>query len=142
MTQALASGVDYNAMFKLTNGHDVFGVYEISLQSGTKTTGSAMHLTFDLAEKYAGQAFTLIHKKADGTFEYFYATAGANGNVTFGPLYELSPFMLVKGTLQDDLDEIPKTGDDSSPWIWWLLCGVSVVGIVVVTMLNKKKKEA
>ena len=141
ITQALSAGSDYNAMLKLADGTDVFGVYEISLQSGMKSTGSAMYLTFDLAEKYAGHTFTLIHKKADGTFEYFYATAGADGNVEFGPLHELSPFMLVKGTLPDDLDDIPKTGDDSSPWIWWLLGGVSAAGIVVVTMLSKRKKR-
>ena len=142
MTQELTDGGDYNAMLKLADGTDVFGVYEISLQSGTKSTGSAMHLTFALAEQYAGQTFTLVHKKADGTFEYFYATADADGNVRFGPLYELSPFMLVKGTLLDDLDDIPKTGDDSSPWIWWLLCGASAVGAALLLIMGKRKGRA
>ena len=138
ITQALTSGSDYNALLKLADG-DVFGVYEISLQSGTKSTDSVMYLTFDLEEKYAGQAFTLVHKKADGTFEYFYATAGADGNVKFGPLYELSPFMLVKGTLLDELDDIPKTGDDSSPWIWWLLGGIGVTGVALLIVMDKRK---
>ena len=141
ITQALTGGSDYNAMLKLADGNDVLGVYGISLQSGTKSTGSAMYLTFDLAEKYAGQAFTLVHKKADGTFEYFYAIAGADGNVEFGPLYELSPFMLVKGTLLDDLDDIPKTGDDSSPWVWWLLCGISAAGGALGIMGKRKERK-
>ena len=138
ITQSLTDGSDYNALLKLADG-DVFGVYEISLQSGTKSTGSVMYLTFDLEEKYAGQAFTLVHKKADGTFEYFYATAGADGNVKFGPLYELSPFMLVKGTLLDELDNIPKTGDDSSPWVWWLLGGIGVAGVALLIVMDKRK---
>ena len=140
ITQALTGGSDYNAMLKLADGNDVLGVYGISLQSGTKSTGSAMYLTFDLAEKYAGQAFTLVHKKADGTFEYLYTTADADGNVKFGPLYELSPFMLVKGTLLKDLDDIPRTGDHSSPWVWWLLCGISAAG-VALGILGKRKER-
>ncbi len=140
MTQALSAGSDYNAMLKLADGNDVLLVYEISLQSGTKSTGSPMFLTFDLTEQYAGQALTLVHKKADGTFEYLYATAGADGKVTFGPLYELSPFMLVKGTLSDASDEIPKTDDDSSTWIIWLLCGLAAAGIASLIVLNKRKK--
>ena len=83
---------------------------------------------------------TLVHKKADGTFEYFYGTAGADGKVTFGPIYELSPFMLVKGTLSDASDEIPKTDDDSSTWIIWLLCGLAAAGIASLIVLNKRKK--
>ena len=142
MTQALTGGSNYNALLKLADGNDVFGVYEISLQSGMKSTGSAMYLTFDLEEKYAGQRFTLVHKKADGTFEYFYATAGADGNVKFGPLYELSPFMLVKGTLLDDLDDIPKTGDDSLPWVWWLLGGISAAGVALLIAIDKRKGRA
>ena len=84
MTQTLTGGSDYNVMLKLADGNDVLLVYEISLQSGTKSTGNPMFLTFDLTEQYAGQAMTLVHKKADGTFEYFYGTAGADGKVTFG----------------------------------------------------------
>ena len=142
ITQALTSGSDYNAMLKLADGDDVFEVYEISLQSGMKSAGSAMYLTFDLADEYAGQAFTLVHKKADGTFEYFYATAGADGNVKFGPLYELSPFMLVKGTLLDESDDIPKTGDDSSPWVWWLLAGIGAAGVALLIVMGRRKGRA
>ena len=141
ITQALTSGSDYNALLKLADG-DVFEVYEISLQSGIKSTGNAMYLTFDLADEYTGQAFTLVHKKADGTFEYFYATAGADGNVKFGPLYELSPFMLVKGTLLDESDDIPKTGDDSSPWVWWLLGGIGAAGVALLIVMGRRKGRA
>ena len=139
VTQALRSGSDYRAMLKLAEGKDFLQVYEISLQSGTKSTGSAMYLTFQLEDQYAGQAFTLVHKKADGTYEYLYAKVGADGTVKFGPLYELSPFMLVKGTLNGDLDDVPKTGDSSAPWIWWLLCGVSAAGAALLIGMDKQK---
>ena len=94
ITDRLTSGNDYNALLRLANRDDVFRVYNITLRSGISSTGSAMYLTFDLANSYAGQAFTLVHKKTDGTYEYFHATANYNGDVTFGPLYWLSPFML------------------------------------------------
>jgi hypothetical protein len=43
-------------------------------------------------------------------------------------------------TDEDDLDDIPKTGDSSSPGVWWLLCGVSAAGIVTLIVLGKWKK--
>ncbi len=159
ITQALTSGSDYDAMLQLEDendvfeGTDVFGIYEISLQSGTKSTGSAMCLTFDLSEEYAGQAFTLVHKKEDGTFEYFYATADADGHVTFDTLYELSIFMLVKGTLPDealDADELnTQAGGVFEMYIWginvWWFIGIGAAlvigaGITVAVALRKRKK--
>ena len=118
VTQAVTSGDNYNAMLKLADKEAVFCVYEISLKSGKTSIGSPMHLTFVLADQYAGQTFTLVHKRADGSFEYFYTTADENGEVRFGPIYELSPFMLVRGRLlytpTDEVVGIPKTGDASS----------------------------
>ena len=43
-------------------------------------------------------------------------------------------------TDKDDPDDIPRTGDSSSPWIWWLLCGVSAAGIVTLVVLSKRIK--
>ena len=43
-------------------------------------------------------------------------------------------------TDEDDLDDIPKTGDFSSPWIWWLLCGVSAAGITALAVLGRRRK--
>lgn len=126
-------------MLKLTDGNDILGLYEISLLSGTKHTGSAMYLTFGLEEQYTEQTFTLVHKKADATFENLYATAGADGNVKFGPLYELSPFMLVNGTLQKDFDEVQKTDNNSPPWVWWLLGGIGAAAVVVLGIMGKRK---
>ena len=39
-----------------------------------------------------------------------------------------------------DLDDIPKTGDSSSgDLLLWLLCGISVSGMITLTLLRKKK---
>lgn len=42
-------------------------------------------------------------------------------------------------TLANELDGIPKTGDDSSALIWWLLCGVSAAGAAALLLFGKKK---
>jgi hypothetical protein len=42
-------------------------------------------------------------------------------------------------TADDDLDEIPKTGDSSSPWVWWLLGGVSAAGIAALLIFGRRK---
>ncbi len=38
----------------------------------------------------------------------------------------------------DPLDDIPRTGDSSVSWIWWLLCGISLAGIVALIVIRKK----
>lgn len=118
IARPISSGSGYNALVKLAEQGDILGIYDISLQSGRSATGGAMHLTFAAGYEYAGQALTLVHQKADGSFEYFHATADANGNVRFGPLYELSPFMLVRGNVPaHEVLRVPKTGDADFP-LW------------------------
>ncbi len=118
--EPLAPGAAYNVMLQLAGASDVFAVYDLSLTSGIKSTGSPMTLQCSVGAQYAGQMFTLVHRKADGTVEYFYATVNANGDLAFYPLYELSPFMLVKGTLAqitiptEIVLDLPKTGDQAT----------------------------
>ncbi len=142
LTQTLTSGSDYNALLMVADQSDILGVYDISLQSGKSSTGSGMYLTFDLDSGYAGQTITLVHKKADGTFEYFNATAGADGNVKFGPLYELSPFMLVNGqmlyTPDYALTDIPKTGDSSNPLAFILISLAVMFGMGAATYKKRR----
>jgi hypothetical protein len=115
ITHTVTGGNDYNAMIRLADSNKIMWIYDISLKSGMKSTGSAMYMNIKLDKKYAGPAFTLVHKKADGTYEYFCANADEAGNVKFGPLHELSPFMLVQGSLNGNLSGNPKTGDISMP---------------------------
>lgn len=141
VTERLTSGSDYEAMRRLANGEDIFRIYEIYLRSGRKSTGGAMLLFFDLADRYAGQAFTLVHKKSDSTFEYFYATADKAGDLQFGPLYDLSPFMLVKGTLTQGYADIPQTGGDTAPAF---LIGLAAIGLAaaggLLCALRRRKR--
>lgn len=131
ITERLAQGADYNFLLSLAAGADVVRVYDIRLQSGqTSLPGNA--LVFDLGSGYAGQAFTLLHKKADGTVEYLYGTADGSGQVRFHPIYELSPFLLAKGTLaQTGLVNIPKTGDGSGMALGALLLLTAAAGWAV-----------
>ena len=128
------SGSEYDALRALANGA-VFNTYNIYLRSGKKSIGSAIYLHFDLSGKYAGEAFTLVHRKADKTHEYFTATADANGDLAFGPLYELSPFMLVRGTrvqaANTSIADVPATGDALAPRAWIGLMLLTLLGIAI-----------
>ncbi len=77
---------------------------------------------------------TLTELEPDTTY-YVRAYATNSEGTAYGAVIR---FM----TDEDDLDDIPKTGDNSSPWVWWLLCGASVAGIVTLVLLSKRKKRA
>lgn len=140
LTPALTKGGDYNAFLKLADEADIVRIYDVSVKSGKKPVGKDMSLTFDLGTQYAGQSFTLVHKKADGTFKYFFATANARGLVSFGPLAELSPFMLVKRTMvytpEYEVLEVPKTGDDGFS-LWFI--PISLSGVCVSLLLMRRR---
>lgn len=142
IAKPVTSGSSYKAMLKLADKDDVLGMYDISLKSGKKSTADAMYLTFSIGAKYSGQTLTLVHQKADGSFEYFFAIADAMGNVKFGPLYELSPFMLVKGmmvyTPEYEVLDIPNTGDSGFP-LW--LIALSLSGVCAFLFLMRRRKE-
>lgn len=146
ITDKLTSGDDYDAMLKLADKDDIFKVYNIYLRSGRKSTGSAMYLNFDLADRYAGQAFTLVHKKADDTLEYFYATADSKGDLKFGPLYELSPFMLVEGTLTQGINyqsiAIPQTSDSTASGLWIGIGMMSLLAMGGAICVIRRRKQA
>ena len=38
----------------------------------------------------------------------------------------------------DPLDDIPKTGDNSLSWVWWVLCSISLSGIATLIVIRKK----
>ena len=143
ITERNPSGSEYKALLKLADGHDVFSAYNIYLRSGRKSTGYAMHLHFDLAAKYAGQSFTLVHQKADGTYEYFYAAADANGDLAFGPVYELSPFLLAKGmvgqTVAAPSVEIPQTGDSAQSALYAGAALIAVFGLAAACVIKRKR---
>jgi LPXTG-motif cell wall-anchored protein len=46
----------------------------------------------------------------------------------------------LKAIFSESTNEIPKTGDSNNPWVWFLLCGISVVGIGYLILLKKRNK--
>ena len=98
IVERMKSGSLYDYMISLAPSGTTLRVYDISLKSGSKG-GYPMYLSFDLGVEYEGQIFTLIHRKADGSIESFTAMANPHGTVTFGPLSELSPFSIARGSV-------------------------------------------
>jgi uncharacterized protein YdeI (BOF family) len=161
-TKTLSSGGDYDAMMKLKEENDVTGatetiaVYALSLNSGMKLTGNDMYVNFKLPAPadYAGQMLTLVYKKADGAYEYFYANADAEGRVQFGPIRELSAVMLAKGLLPSEPMNVEEMNTQAGGVyemyilginVWWFIgVGAALVigaGIAVVVVLRKRKKK-
>lgn len=64
------------------------------------------------------------------------ASAKLNGNISAGMAYG-TPIRFI--TEPDALDDIPRTGGNSSLWIWWLLCGVSAAGTAALVVYGKRK---
>ena len=104
---------------------------DISLSQGFTGT---LTLTIPVGTQYNGRTVTILHC-ASGTLRTYTATV-TDGNAVFS-VTSLSPFAVF---IKHDSDNIPKTGDSSSPWVWWLLCGVSAMGIVVLVVLDKRRK--
>ena len=105
----------------------------ISLSGGFSGT---LTISLPVGAQYNGETVTILHAKQDGTLETFTVVV-QDGKATFS-VTSLSPFAAF---IKDGLDDIPKTGDDSSPWVWWLLCGVSAAGIGLITALHALGKR-
>jgi len=159
VTKTLSSGRDYETMLRLAaendafGEHEILGIYDISLESGVKSTGSGMYLTFAVSEQYAGEMLTLAHIKADGTVEFFYANVDEKGLVEFGPLYELSPFMLVRGLLPEERMDVDamhtQAGGIFQIYIWginaWWFIGTGIVlaaaAVLAVILVRRRKRN-
>ena len=106
---------------------------DISL-SGSFT--GTLTISLPVGSQYNGQTVTILHAKNDGTLETITATI-MDGKATF-TVTSLSPFAVF---VADGLDDIPKTGDSGSHWVWWLLCGASAAGITALCILGRRKKS-
>lgn len=159
IAEKLTGGDDYVAFVKLEEVNDVFNtadviaVYKLSLKSGAKTTGKDIFVNFDVVADNAEQGFSMVVKKGDNTYEFFYATADATGEVTFGPIAELSAVMLVKGLLPEeqanpgDLDT--QAGGVFQMYLWginifWFIGAgaVLIAGAAVMAVILIRKRKA
>ncbi len=80
-------------------------------------------IIFHLDAKYLGDTLTIIHKKDDGTFEFFTAVVDKSGEATI-TVTSASPFLVVRGEAAGGTasgtpsatEENPNTGFDFG---WW-----------------------
>lgn len=124
---------------------------DISLQSGTVSESNPITVTFSIQGVATGDTISVIHKKADGTWEKLAGTAG-DGTVTV-TFTSLSPVLFARTTPpaptptptpttpvvnpQPQLDEVPKTGEVDTIAILYVVALLSGAGMVCV---YKRKK--
>ncbi len=128
-----------SVLLKLLGGNTLIGMWDIKLQSGrTSIPGST--LSFNVGRENAGKVYTLYHLKADGTVESFSAVANAQGIVSFYPVGELSPFMLVQGggITTTSILEVPATGDVNVGLALMLLSAIMAAAVVI----KRRKAQA
>ena len=87
-----------------------------------------------VGKQYAGK--TLHYKYFNpetGKLEFMQSvTVDANGYVTVKQSRCSSYALTVYNA-----DDIPETGDNSTPWIWWLLCGLCAAGVMTLALLRR-----
>ncbi len=134
----LTPSTQNSALMKLLGGNKLVGTWDISLLSG-KTSVPSSTLLVNVGRENAGKIFTLYHEKADGTTESFSAKADAQGIVSFYPINELSPFMLVQdgGIATTSILEVPATGDMSMGLAMLLLSA-----IMAAALMKRCKEQA
>ncbi len=142
----------------ITQAIDIYGcdtaiaAADISLEGGTVSESNPITVTFSIQGVSAGDAISVIHKKADGTWEKLAGTAG-DGTVTV-TFTSLSPVLFARTTPpaptptpapvpapvvtpEPQLDEVPKTGEVDTTSIFYVVALLSGAGMVCV---YKRKK--
>lgn len=129
---ALGSDAASNTIRLWMNDEDYVLLRGVDISLYGSFTG-VLTLTLPVGTQYNGETVTILHAKLDGTLATYTATV-RNGKVTFD-VTGLSPFAVF---IRDGLDDIPKTGDAGSAWIWWALLAVSGAGIITLVLTQKK----
>ncbi len=96
-------------------------------------------VSIPVSGRYNGRTVAILHC-VNGRLETLTATV-VNGKATF-TVTSLSPFAVMTGLLVPDsvVADPPKTGDNHSNLVWWLLCGVSTAGIAALIPLCKRRR--
>ena len=128
----LGSDAACNTIRSWINDEDYVLLLGVDISLSGSFTGP-LTITLPVGTQYNGEKVTILHAKREGTLETYTATV-RNGKVTFD-VTNLSPFAVFT---RDGQDDIPKTRDTSSAWIWWALLAVSGAGIITFVMFKKK----
>ncbi len=118
------------------NDEDYVPLLGVNISLSGSYTG-ALTISIPVDTQYNGKTITIVHLRNDAKLETFTPTV-ADGKATF-TVTSLSPFA-VFAPVSYVLDDIPKVGDNSAPWFWWLLCGVSAASVVSLEVLDKKRR--
>lgn len=111
---------------------DMTVLFEADLSLSRSYSGG-LTITIPVGAQYNGQTLTLLHCY-NGELETL--TAVVQGGEAVFTVRGLSPIAVFA---QDELDDIPKTGDSRFPWAWWLLCGASAAGMAILIGLYRRK---
>jgi len=129
---ALGSDAGSNTIRSWINDEDYVLLLGVDVSLSGSFTG-VLTLTLPVGTQYNGDTVTILHAKKDGTLATYTATV-RNGKVTFD-VTSLSPFAVF---IRDGLDDIPKTGDTGSAFIWWVLLAVSGAGMITLVLIKTK----
>ena len=120
-------------------GKKPIGAFDISIIDGTFSGN--MVLTFAVNEGYNGKTLTVIHKKTDGTIEFFTPVA-SNGKIVIN-VNDLGSFMLAANDadyLMYGPNSSVKTGDPlastfAASGVMMVLCA----GVIIVLLARKRR---
>ena len=128
----LGSDAVCNTIRSWINDEDYALLLGVDISLSGSFTGP-LTITLPVGTQYNGEKVTILHAKRESILETCTATV-RNGKVTFD-VTNLSPFAVFT---RDGQDDIPKTRDTSSAWIWWALLAVSGAGIITLVLFKKK----
>lgn len=135
----IASGVANPSAYTITVTQSSHGTISPAVANNI-TPGS--NFTFTLAPDTGHHiADVLVDGESIGAVNsYTFTNIQSNHTITalFEETSETPPPSEMPPPSDDPLDDIPKAGDSSLSWIWWLLLGVSVPGIATLIVIRKK----
>ena len=128
-TFSAASGPTDPSTFDITVTQSANG----TISPGTTIVSDGDSLTFTITPDPGFQiADVLIDGKSVGARDaYTFMDIRSNHTIT-------AKFASALSASKGSLDDIPKTGDSSLLWFWWLLSGVSAAGLAVIIAIWKK----
>lgn len=120
------------------NGATPFAATDVNLEGTSVSADNPITVTFSVAGVNAGETITVLHKKADGTWEILPGTAGT-GTVT-ATFTSFSPVIFVRAAAADAAsntaaaepkkDKVPNTGETDRTMLWLTLAVLSGAGMV------------
>ncbi len=128
-TFSAASGPTDPSTFDITVTQSANG----TISPGTTIVSDGDSLTFTITPDSGFQiADVLIDGKSVGARDsYTFMDIRSNHTIT-------AKFASALSASKGSLDDIPKTGDSSLLWLWWLLSGVSAAALAVIIAIWKK----